>query len=183
MSPVTPTTIQTRRLVLRMFWEADLDAYAEMCADPEVMRYLGNGQPLTRAETWRHMATVLGHWVLRGYGLWAVEERASGVLVGRIGCIQPEGWPGFEVGWALRRAYWGRGLATEGARAALGYAFGVLRQPRVISLIHPENKASIRVAERLGERLEGETEVVGKRALVYAITREEWEDGEPAPGG
>jgi RimJ/RimL family protein N-acetyltransferase len=168
-------TLQTERLTLRMLRESDLDAYAEMCADPEVMRYLGDGQPLSRPMAWRNLAQMVGHWSLRGYGLWAAEERSSGVLVGRVGCWNPEGWPGFEVGWMLRRSFWGRGYATEAARASLQFAFIQLQQPRVISLIHPENAASRRVAERLGERLQGSTEVLGKPALVYRITREEWE--------
>ena len=168
-------TLQTDRLILRRLRESDFDAYAEMCADPEVMRYLGDGQPLTRPLAWRNLAMMVGHWSLRGYGLWAVEERSSGVLVGRIGFWNPEGWPGFELGWTLRRSFWGRGYATEAARAALEFAFTRLGQARVISLIHPQNAASIRVALRLGERLVDSTEVLGKPAMVYRITREEWE--------
>jgi RimJ/RimL family protein N-acetyltransferase len=168
-------TLETDRLVLRMLRESDLDAYAEMCGDPEVMRYIGDGQPLTRPLAWRNLAMMVGHWSLRGYGLWAAEERVSGVLVGRIGFWYPEGWPGFEIGWTLRRAFWGRGYATEGARVALGYAFTHLQQPQVLSLIHPYNAASIRVAQRLGEQLLGPTEVMGKSALVYRSTREEWD--------
>jgi RimJ/RimL family protein N-acetyltransferase len=167
-------TLQTDRLMLRMLGESNFDAYAEMCADPEVMRYIGDGQPLGREMAWRNMAMMVGHWSLRGYGLLAAEERPSGILVGRIGFWNPEGWPGFELGWMLRRSFWGRGYATEGARAALQHAFTDLGQPHVISLIHPENVASIRVAERLGERLVGPVEVMGKHALVYRITREEW---------
>jgi RimJ/RimL family protein N-acetyltransferase len=81
----------------------------------------------------------------------------------------------------LRRSFWGRGYATEGARTALGFAFTQLQQPHVISLIHPENAASIRVAQRLGERLLDTTEVMGKQVLVYRITREEWEATHTAP--
>ncbi len=168
-------TLQTDRLTLRMLGETDLDAYAEMCADPEVMRYIGDGQPLARPMAWRNLALMVGHWTLRGYGLWAAEERSSGALVGRIGFWNPEGWPAFELGWMLRRAFWGRGYATEAARTALQFAFTRLGQPRVISLIHPENAASIRVAQRLGERRLDSTEVMGMPALVYRITREEWE--------
>jgi RimJ/RimL family protein N-acetyltransferase len=169
--------LETERLVLRMLRESDLDAYAEMCGDPEVMRDMGDGQPLTRPLAWRNLAMMVGHWVLRGYGLWAAEERSSGVFVGRIGFWNPEGWPGFEVGWTLCRPFWGRGYATEGARCALRYAFTELKQPHVLSLIHPDNAASIRVAVRLGEHLLGPTEVLGKQAVVYRITREEWEAG------
>jgi RimJ/RimL family protein N-acetyltransferase len=173
MSIATPT-LQTERLTLRMLRPDDFDAYAGIVADSEVMRYIGEGKPLDRAEAWRNLALMLGHWQLCGFGLWAVEERATGELVGRIGCWEPEGWPGFEVGWLLRRASWGRGYATEGARAALAFAFTELDRPRVISLIRPENAPSIRVAERLGERFDGRTIVKGTEALVYALDREAW---------
>lgn len=109
--------IDTPRLILRGFCAADFDAYAEMCGDPEVMRYIGMGKPLSREDAWRNMSMIIGHWQLRGYGMWGVEERQSGEMIGRIGCWQPEGWPGFEIGWSLQRVDWGRGLATEGAKA------------------------------------------------------------------
>ena len=166
--------LETERLRLRLFRESDLDAYAEMCADPEVMRYLGNCQPMSRADAWRHMALVVGHWQLRGYGMWAVEERTSGEMIGRVGCWFPEGWPGPEVGWALRREFWRRGYATEAARASVRYAFTQLNWPRVISVIRPDNAASIRVAERIGERLEGRTQLMGFDTLIYGINHEVW---------
>ena len=163
------TTLHTERLTLRMLREEDLDPYAAMCADPEVMRHLGEGKTFTRPEAWREMALLIGHWQLRGYGMWAVEERASGSLVGRIGFFQPEGWPGFELGWMLGREHWGKGYAIEGARGALKYAFATLKRQHVISLIRPANAASIRVAERLGERLEGRRELFGHAVLIYGI--------------
>jgi RimJ/RimL family protein N-acetyltransferase len=162
-------TLETDRLILRMFREDDFEASAKICADPDVMRYLGDGKPLTRAEAWRQMAMILGHWGLRGYGLWAVEERATGTLIGRIGHFNPEGWPGFELGWVLGKPYWGRGYATEGARRALDYAVTEMGRDHVISLIYPPNAASIRVAERLGETLEGRTSLFGHEVLVYGI--------------
>ena len=153
-------TLETDRLTLRMLRESDFDAYAEMCADPEVMRYIGDGQTLVRPLAWRNLAMMVGHWSLRGYGLWAVEERSSGVLVGRIGFWNPEGWPGFELGWTCSAGPFGaKGYASEAVAAALAFAFTQLKQPHVISLIHPDNAASIRVAERQGERLVDSTEV------------------------
>src|SRR5947209_1983705 len=134
-------TLETERLTLRMFRESDFELYAAMCGDAETMRYIGDGQPLPRHIAWRNLALMVGHWSLRGYGLWAVEERSSGVLVGRIGFWNPEGWPDFELGWMLRRGFWGQGYATEAARAALQVAFTQLNRPHVISLIHPDNAA------------------------------------------
>ena len=149
--------LKTDRLRLRMWRESDLDDYAEMSADPAVMQYLTLGKLATRADTWRSIAFFMGHWEMRGYGHWAVEEKATGRMIGRIGFLNPEGWPGFEIGWTLARHAWGKGYATEGGKRALVYAFKELDQSHVISLIHPDNKPSMRVAERLGERLEGHT--------------------------
>ena len=168
------TTLETPRLRLRMFREDDFDSYAEMMADPEVMRYLPQGGPLPRPEAWRNMAAVLGHWQLRGFGPWAVEEQASGQLVGRIGPFCPAGWPGLELIWAIRRQFWGQGFATEAARVALGYLFDQVGSDEVVSLIRPQNAPSIRVAEKIGEQFQGRMEFYGSEALVYGINRERW---------
>jgi RimJ/RimL family protein N-acetyltransferase len=167
---VQEVTLETDRLILRMFRESDFEAYAKLTSDPEVMRFLG-GKTFDRFEAWRHMASMVGHWHLKGYGHWAVEEKASGKLVGRIGFLNPPGWPGFELGWTLGRDFWGRGYATEGARRAMKYGFNELDRSHIISLIHPDNKASIRVAERLGEKVEGTTPLLGNEVLIYGIER------------
>jgi RimJ/RimL family protein N-acetyltransferase len=164
--------LETERLRMRPFSSRDFDAYAEIVADPDVMRYIGNGQPLSRADAWRNLAMIVGHWQLRGHGLWAAEDKVDGALVGRVGLFNPEGWPGLELGWLLRRASWGKGYATEGARSAAAWAFSVLGCSRLLSLIRPGNFASVRVAERLGARLEGRTEVMGHEALVYVLDRD-----------
>jgi len=162
--------LETERLLLRMWKNEDFEPYALMCADPDIMRYLG-GKTFDRLEAWRHMAFHVGHWQLLGYGHWAVEEKASGEFVGRVGFLNPQGWPGFEIGWTLGRQFWGKGYASEAARRALKYAFEELDKGHVISLIHPDNNNSIRVAERLGERLEGKTELMGHDVLIYGIDR------------
>lgn len=173
LNAVIPELV-TDRLLLRAFQSSDFDAYATICADPRVRRYLGDGQPLDRVTAWREMAFLLGHWGLRGFGQWALIEHASGELVGRAGLWEPEGWPGVEVGWVLSRAHWGQGFATEAASAALGHAFGALGMQRVISLIHPDNRASIRVAERLGERYEQPIVLAHATHHLYAIDRARW---------
>ncbi|MFN4258393.1 MAG: GNAT family N-acetyltransferase [Gemmataceae bacterium] len=164
-------TLHTERLTWRMLRQTDIDDYARMCADPEIMRYLGDGKPMSRLEAWRHLAMMVGHWQLRGFGMWAVVENATGRFVGRVGCYYPETWPSPEVGWTLRRDYWGQGYATEAARASLRHAFTTLGWSHAISLIRVANLNSIRVAERLGEKLEGQTEVMGYEVLVYGIDR------------
>ena len=145
-----------------------------MCADPEVMRYVGEQNILSREDAWDEMAALAGHWHLRGYGMWAVEERETSGFVGRVGLHYPEGWPDREVAWALARPFWGRGYATEAARAALDEAFGRLRWSRVISLIDSANTRSVRLAERLGEHAAGEAVVRGHRVAVYALSSSAW---------
>ncbi|MBX3280403.1 MAG: GNAT family N-acetyltransferase [Acidobacteria bacterium] len=166
-------TLETVRLLLRQWKEEDFDEYARICADAEVMRFLG-GKPFNRLEAWRHMAFLVGHWQLRGFGHWAVEEKSSGRLIGRMGFLHPDGWPDFEVGWTLARECWGRGYATEAARRMLDCAFNEMDRDHVISLIHPDNRASINVAEKMGERVEGRTEIFGFPVLIYGISRDEW---------
>jgi RimJ/RimL family protein N-acetyltransferase len=166
--------LKTKRLLLRGFRDGDLDAVAAMCADPDVMRYLGDGRTLDRADAWRQMAMFVGHWTLRGFGNWAVQELGSGAYVGRVGLFYPEGWPGRELGWVLAREHWGKGYATEAAGAVLDHVFEILGWPRTISLIYRDNARSIRVAERLGAHLEGQATIRGHTADVWVIDREAW---------
>lgn len=169
--------LHTERLVLREWRNSDLDTFAAFYADVEVMRYL-SGEPLARGDAWRNMAIAAGHWVLRGYGLWVVERKSDAAVIGRVGLINPEGWPGLEVGWTLGKPYWGHGYATEAARVAIDYAFLTQDVDRVISLIHADNEASKAVAKRLGES-PGVTHdlVIGGKAFatqLWSISREEW---------
>ena len=161
-------TLTTDRLTLRGWRDDDLDAYAPITADAEVMRFMGG--VIDRAQTWREMAVFAGHWELRGYGIWVVER--EGALIGRIGLWQPEGWPGLEVGWLLGREAWGHGYATEAARASMEYAWSELGADRLISLIDPENVASQRVAERLGMRPQGDHySLRGQPLVIHELTR------------
>ncbi len=168
--------LETDRLVLCGVREGDFETWAAFMADPEVMRYLGG--PMARSDAWRTIAMTLGHWELRGYGMWAVERKSDGALMGRVGMLNPEGWTGLEVGWTLGRPFWGQGYATEAAAAAMRYAF--LTQPveRVVSNIDPDNLASQAVALNLGESKGPQTQLtVGGHTFpvdVWAITREEW---------
>jgi RimJ/RimL family protein N-acetyltransferase len=163
--------LATNRLILRNYRLSDFEAHYRLHSDPGVMRYLIGGRPMTRLEAWRHMAFLVGHWELLGYGYFAAEEKATGKFVGRVGFTNPDGWPGFEIGWTLLPEFQGKGYATEAGSFLLEYAFNEMRRDHVISVIHPDNTASIRVAERIGETLEGRTDIDGMPFLIYGIAR------------
>lgn len=164
--------ISTDRLILRAFDASDFEAYAAIMADPAVTQFLGEGCPLTRADAWRQLAMILGHWTLRGFGLWAVEHRENGRLLGRIGCHEPEGFPAFEVGYVLAREAWGSGYAREGAAAALQFARETLHRREITSIIRPANTASIRVATALGARAAETVEFFGAPSTLYRYPKE-----------
>jgi RimJ/RimL family protein N-acetyltransferase len=164
------TELITRRLELRRWSEQDLDAYAALVADAEVMRYLRGG-PIDRAAAWRELALFIGHRELRGFSQAAVIERSTGRLIGRGGLWRPEGWPGLEVGWVLERASWGNGYASELGRAVRDHAFAVLEASHLISVIHRDNERSIRVAEAIGATLERPIESHGMPCLIYGQPR------------
>ena len=141
-----------------------------MLSHPEVRRSLGGGDAPTREEAWRRMAMHAGIWTIRGYGLWAVELRETGELVGRVGVWFPEGWPEIEAGWVIGPKHWGSGYATEAGREALRQAFATLGVTHVISLIHPENVASRRVAEKLGGTIDKTDVFHDHETLFYGYT-------------
>ena len=174
---LTIPILETERLTLRPFSEDDVNPFFELSQDPDVMRYVGDRRVPTLQEAWRAVAGWVGHWALRGYGQWAIEERGGGQLIGRAGIINPAEWPGPEVGYLLGRSWWGRGYATEGARAAMEWGFREIGFDELISLIDPANTPSMAVAMRLGEKLRGETDLLGNRVLIYGISRAEWQAG------
>lgn len=143
--------LETERLILRVPTAEDFEPWAAFSADEEAMRHLGGAQ--SRAVAWRGICTVTGAWTIRGFSMFSVIEKASGRWVGRLGPWEPEGWPGTEVGWGLSREVWGRGYATEGATAAIGWAFDTLGWDEVIHTIEPANLASQKAAQRLGSTI------------------------------
>ncbi len=144
-------TLETERLIMRAPSEADLNADTAFFAS-DAAKFVGG--PLRRDEVWRVFASLLGHWVVRGYGYWSVDEKDTGAYVGRIGLWFPEGWPEPEVGWTLMTQATGKGYATEAALAARAHAYDVLGWDTAISLIDLDNHASKAVAKRLGAQLE-----------------------------
>jgi RimJ/RimL family protein N-acetyltransferase len=155
---MTGPVVETERLRLRP-WRAadDLPALAAVNADAEVMRWVAPNRPLRPDESAALLERIEAHWREHGYGLWAVEPRANGAgCIGFAGLaipsFLPEVLPAVEAGWRLDRAWWGRGLATEAARASIAYGFDTLGLRSVVSIIDAANERSLRVAEKLGMR-------------------------------
>lgn len=147
-----PPTIETERLLLRPL---GLQDFAPLCAFYTSERARFVGAPMDAEQTWRMLATEIGHWTLRGYGRFGVEEKSSGETVGVIGPWNPEGWPEPEIGWDLMNGFEGKGYATEAGQAALDYAYNTLGWPTAISLVARGNDGSAKVAQRLGASHDG----------------------------
>jgi RimJ/RimL family protein N-acetyltransferase len=163
-------TLETERTLMRGWRADDLDAVAAWTSDPEVMRFLGG--VIDRGQAWRNIALYLGHWQLRGYGLWAVQRKSDGQVIGRVGLWNPEGWPGIEIGWTLAREVWGEGYATECGRAGVDWTWDNLPDlPRLLSVIAPDNRASRRVAEHLGMEVGGTWRLGETETVLYGINR------------
>jgi RimJ/RimL family protein N-acetyltransferase len=161
--------VETERLLMRGWRDPDTEAWAELCADDELMRAHGREGGISVGDAWREMAMLAGHWALKGFGHWALELRASGELVGRAGLLRPPDWPGLELGWTVARPHWGNGYAGEAARAAMEWARTELGADHLISLIADDNRRSQRVAEKLGMTVEGRAQVRGHDLRVYGI--------------
>jgi RimJ/RimL family protein N-acetyltransferase len=167
----------TPRLRLRRWRDDDVAAMARINADPEVMRWIGDGSVFDPAATAAELAAFEDAWQARGIGRFAVELRDTGELAGFTGMAVPadvpEIMPAVEIGWRLGRPHWGRGLATEAARAALGFAFTDAGQNRIVGIHVVGNEASARVMLKLGMRFDRATteQVFGRPVHVYTIDR------------
>lgn len=173
-------TLETPRLILRGWREQDLDAFAAMAADPEIARFATfDGQPQSRDEAWRTIAIMAGQWILRGYSMFAIEDKQSGEFVGRAGLWAPDGWHGYELGWAVARAFQGRGYATEAVRAAIAWGFDRFPIDALDSLIALDNPASEAVARKLGQSPRADTIHAGRPHRIWTLNREQWERRAP----
>ena len=160
--------IETERLLLRPMGADDLDEFVSLQAAPEVVRTFGS---YDRGRALERLRTDRAQWRERGYGLMAIIERQTGRFAGRIGLRYWPDWDETDVGWVLSPAFWGRGLATEAARACFEWGFGSLGLAGLIALIEPSNLRSIRVAERLGMAPARREFVFERDMVVYAIGR------------
>lgn len=175
-APLDIPVLETERLILRAFRADDASDLLAMHSDEAVMRYLGGKVEDSLREAYDYILRSMGHWSLHGFGKWAVEEKASGRAVGRVGYLDlPHDWPGLELGWTFARASWGRGYATEAALAARDWGFEALKAERVISMIHPDNEPSKAVAAKIGEAPWQPYVFLGTHRMLWSITRSEWD--------
>lgn len=161
-----PQQLDTPRLILRQFVHEDWPAMHAHYGDAECTRYTF-GRALTERESWRAMASMVGHWTLRGYGPYAVEEKATGQVIGAVGLWYPNDWPEPEIKWALARAFWGQGYASEAVRAVQAMARDALPHLHLISFMVADNAASAALARAVGATLEKEVDFRGARWHVY----------------
>jgi RimJ/RimL family protein N-acetyltransferase len=163
------TVLVTDRLLLRPMRESDLDDLCALYADPEVMRYLGNGQPRGREETAERLRRMLAHWDRYGFGIWAVCDKADGRYLGRCGYGNLHDYPNRELAYSLHRSAWGNGYCTEAARAVVRHAFEATKLPRLMAVARPENLASINVMRKLGMAFQKVMTFDGGDAVLYTL--------------
>jgi RimJ/RimL family protein N-acetyltransferase len=149
-----PQTVETARLTLRRLRRGDEDTFLAVWADPDVWQAIRPRTPFDTEHGSRRFHHHLQHWEQHGFGLWLIDDRASGDTVGWVGSSHPDYIPQLtdeiEIAWSLRRPFWRQGIATEGAQAAVSTAREHLRPMRLISLIDEGNVRSVAVAKRLG---------------------------------
>lgn len=170
-------TLTTPRLVLSAHTTADFDEVARLWSDPLVTRFI-SGRPSTREEAWSRLLRYAGLWALLGFGYWAVRDRASGAFLGDVGLadfrrdVTPPVGSGPEAGWVLMPAAHGQGFATEALSAVLAWSDAHLRAPSgeataTSCLIDPDNRASVRVAEKCGFRPQGRVTYQAQPTLLF----------------
>lgn len=155
--------IETDRLILRGFQERDFDFIAQIYGDEDTARFIGGQMPPYQA--WRTLAVVIGHWVLRGFGLFCVEEKTTGDVVGFCGPWRPMGFPDNEIGYGFLKTAQGKGYAVEAAIAALKFSYNTLGWKTAISQINPLNEPSQKVARKLGAFNEQQDVMVNEKKI------------------
>lgn len=161
-----PETLETERLTLRQFRESDWRDLHRYYSSELSTRFTV-GRAFTEGETWRTLCSMVGHWQIRGYGPYALEDKASGQVLGTAGLWYPNDWPEPEIKWALAPEFWGKGYASEAARAVQVIGRECMPDINLISFIHSENRASIQLAKAIGATFEKEIHFRGGLWHVY----------------
>jgi RimJ/RimL family protein N-acetyltransferase len=164
---VSVPRLRTARLFLREPRLEDFEPFAANLADAEARKYIGG--PVDRREAWRRFMSLAGTWLLQGKGWWCIEVPEAG-CVGTVGVFRRETGPELEIGWSVDRLHWGKGYASEAAKAALDHAIASLGD-RVIAFVSVDNPRSSAVALRIGMRLEAQVDFYDAPHLRYAFER------------
>jgi RimJ/RimL family protein N-acetyltransferase len=172
---LTVPTLESQRLRLRGWTVADVEPYAALCADADVMRYIGDGSVRSRDESAQQLDAFTRAWKDRGFGLWCVAPRETDACIGFVGLaipdFLPEIMPAVEIGWRLARNAWHQGYATEAALAVRDYGFSTVGVDRLVSVAHADNVASHDVMHRIGMTIERRTRhpAHGFDVVVYEL--------------
>jgi len=166
--------INTERLILRTFREDDIVPMQQILNGEDVLRYFPKTDPLSRERVERMISNILKHWEEHGFGLWAVENRFNGVLLGRCGLQIIPDTGEREVDFIFGREYWGRGFATEAGLSSLKYGFEIAQIDEIVGIVHVDNIASQRVLEKIGMQCTRRAHYFGLDCFRYAIKREEY---------
>ena len=161
--------LETERLIFQDWNATDLEPLHSLCADPSVMQFVGDGEPWSRARTDQFVATAREMSQTLGYCRWPVIDKACSAVIGFCGFVPAS--DGAEIGWRLAKEYWGRGLATEAARAVLKHGFESLGFQRIIATVQSPNRASMRVVEKLGMKAESSFHRNGREVILFSISR------------
>jgi len=172
MKIFVPKRIETERLSLRQFTENDWKDVHEYFSDKQATKFTF-GRPLSKGESWRAMASMMGHWQLRGYGPYAIENKNSQKVIGIAGFWYPNDWPEAEIKWALSREFWGKGFASEAARSVQKAAIECFPETALISFIHADNAASIKLALAINAVFEKQVEFRGSDWRIYRHPRKQ----------
>lgn len=163
------SNLETARLKLRKFTLEDADQLYRIYNNSEVMRYVGN-YARTKEQTEAELLSMIQHWQQHDFGMWAVIDKQNQILIGRCGLCFLDDTKEVELGYLLDKFYWGRGLATEAAKAALKYGFEVVKLERIVAVAKPENLASRRVMEKVGMKYEKDAHYYDSDVVYYSVT-------------
>lgn len=161
--------LETERLYLRVFEESDVNAMSEIHTDEAAMKYIGRGGVLNIEQTKKGIEAFIRYQTEKGYSIWAVIEKESGSLIGHCGLNMLNDKSDIEIAYLLAKEYWGKGYATEIAKATLEYGFTKLNLKRIVALAFPENLPSHNVIKKIGMKPEGEKDLSGIRFLKFSI--------------
>jgi ribosomal-protein-alanine N-acetyltransferase len=173
-------TLMTPRVILRPFTEQDIDPLHQILIGKDVLRYFPKTDPPQRERVERMVSSLLKHWEEYGYGLWAVESRSTGRLMGRCGLQYLPEMEEVEVDFILGREFWGQGFAAEAGRTGVRYGFEELGVESIVGIVHLENRASQRVLEKLGMTLKKRAQYFGMDCYQYSVDRSAYETVSPA---